>query len=736
MKIESNFGKSFVQMKQITLSLIFLTASAAAGIGQTVRPTPTPTPRDDGEVVKITTNLIQVDASVTDSNGDPVTGLTANDFEIYENGQKQKITTFSFVSGAAPPPSKAVAAANASDVPIPPAKVRPEQVRRTIALVVDDLMLSFQSAYYTRRALKKFVDDQMQDGDLVAIIRTGAGIGALQQFTSDKRLLYAAIEKVKWNPLGRAGTGAFAPIEPTPLELAKSIGDKNVSEEDLKEERDFLNSVDDFRSSQFATGTLGALRFIVKGMGELPGRKSVILFSDGFNLFSRDEHGFSDGGRVLEYLRQIVDLANRSSVVFYAIDGRGLQYTGPTAADDIRDPSPAAISAIYSDRSSELFDTQSGLVYLAKETGGFAFLNNNDLSGGVERVLNDQSYYLLGYEPDSDTFDPKTRRYNKFEIKVNQPGVSVRYRSGFFNVATGDVPRPSARLTPLQEITSALTSPFSLNEISLSLNSLFGSEPATGLFVRSLLHIDGKDLKFIDAPGGRKRAEIAILAASFGDNGVPVEQLGRNYTITVNGSGYQKIVESGFVYQFTFPVKKPGAYQYRVALRDTNGGKVGSASQFIEIPDLKKGLPTVSGIVLESFTEEQWKKASEANAALTADLTTDPMTDTSRRIFKQGSVLRYGFEIYNARLGPEKKPDLTIKIRVFRDDKLILDGQPTPFELLGQADMATLKSAGAISLSKGMPAGDYVMQVIVTDNLARSRKRIATQFVQFEVTGP
>ena len=75
-----------------------------------------------------------------------------------------------------------------------------------MALVVDDLGLSFESAYYVRRALKKFLDQQMQPDDLVAIMRTGGGIGALQQFTSDKRQLYAAVEKVKWNPSGRGGS--------------------------------------------------------------------------------------------------------------------------------------------------------------------------------------------------------------------------------------------------------------------------------------------------------------------------------------------------------------------------------------------------------------------------------------------------------------------------------------------------------------------------------------------------
>src|SRR5918912_27660 len=93
----------------------------------------------------------------------------------------------------------AVAAARKAPtaMPVPPVRLRPEQVRRTIALVVDDLGLSFESTAFVRQALKKFVDQQLQPGDLVAIIRTAGGIGALQQFTSDKRQLYAAIESIR-----------------------------------------------------------------------------------------------------------------------------------------------------------------------------------------------------------------------------------------------------------------------------------------------------------------------------------------------------------------------------------------------------------------------------------------------------------------------------------------------------------------------------------------------------------
>ena len=716
-------------MKKFILAPFFILALAFAAVAQ--KPSPTP-PADD--VVKISTTLIQLDVIVTDSKGNVVKGLNPEDFEVYENGEKQKITNFSFVSSVKEKTETVKKQNDKVAVPVPPAELKPEQVKRTMALVVDDLSLSFQSAYYVRRALKKFVDEQMQDGDLVAIIRTGAGIGALQQFTSDKRQLYAAIEKVKWNPTGRGGVGAFAPIRDN-----DRIVNPDETEEDREARRSFERGFEDFRGSYFATGTLGALRFIVTGMKELPGRKSVILFSDGFKILQKDEQGFTEGGMVLQFLRQLVDTANRASVVFYTIDARGLVTTGLSAEDDVN-ASPERLQEILSDRSNELFDTQAGLTYLAQQTGGFAVINNNDISSGVRRVLDDQSYYLIAYEPDSDTFDPKIRRFNKIDIKVKNKDLKVRYRSGFFNVADGgSVPVANTNQNPTQQIASALTSPFAVNDISLRLNALFGNSAAQGSFMRPLLHINAQDLKFTDEPNGNKKAVFEILAVTFGENGTAIDQLSRSYTIQVNSEIYQKILKNGFVYHFILPIKKPGAYQFRVAIRDAQAGKVGSASQFIEVPNLEKENLTLSGIVLENLTEKQW----EAFAAATPDLSSNqpkqssdapnPMNDTSLRRFKRGTILRYGFEIYKAKLDAAKKPNLINQIRIFRDGKLLLEGKPTPVDVTGQTDLERIKYTGAVNLAAAMQAGDYILQIVVTDNLAKEKNKISTQFIQFEV---
>src|SRR5437763_5738949 len=203
----------------LPLWLLLLLASSAFA-QQTGTPPPPPAPQqtpkpEDVDVVRITTNLVQVDAVVTDSKGKLVTDLKPEEIEIFEDGRKQKITHFSLslepATATAEPETKSKTAVTNAP-PLSLNRLKPEDVRRTIAIVVDDLGLSFESTYYVRRALKKFVDEQMRPGDLVAIIRTSGGMGALQQFTVDKRQLYAAIDRVKFYPAGRSGVSAFAPV--------------------------------------------------------------------------------------------------------------------------------------------------------------------------------------------------------------------------------------------------------------------------------------------------------------------------------------------------------------------------------------------------------------------------------------------------------------------------------------------------------------------------------------------
>ena len=144
--------------------------------------------------------------------------------------------------------------------------------------------------------------------------------------------------------------------------------------------------------------------------------------------------------------------------------------------------------------------------------------------------------------------------------------------------------------TPQAQLENALVSPFAVSGIDLRMNALFGNEAKEGSFVRSLLHINANDLKFTDEKDGTKKAVIEVLAMSFGDNGQIVDQLAKSYAITAKPGEMKTLLAEGVIYNFAFPVKKPGPYQYRVAIRDAQGGRVGSASQFIEVPNLSKSV--------------------------------------------------------------------------------------------------------------------------------------------------
>jgi len=726
------YGGYLMKRAARTAAAIIFLSSLALAQQPVPRPAPTPTVTNENEVVKISTNLIQLDVSVTDATGKVIRDLRREEIEIYENGVKQEITGFSFISArpgeaAARPPNR-----GETGVTPPSPGITREQVHRTIAIVVDDLALSLESINQTKRALRQFVEQQMEAGDLVAIIRTGAGIGSLQQFTADKQRLFAAIERLKWNLLGTGGASAFGQVELFSIENQTISSESGLSPEQLAEESNRLIAFSDFRRSVFAAGTLGAIQFVIRGMSELPGRKSVVMFSDGFRLFERDRDGTPRAGRVMERMRRVVDQANRASVVFYTIDPRGLAITGLTAADDTKRMTTAGMRAVVNLRRDTLAETQAGLTFLARETGGFAVLNNNDLSGGVRRALEDQSYYLIGYEPEASTFDPKQSKFNQIEVKVLRKGSEVRHRSGFFNVAGGPEASPivPAAATPQAKLEAALNSPFMVNGLTLRLNSLYGTAEPGGPYVRSLLHIDAKELQFTDLSNGMKEASFDVLAACFGENGEIADQIGRRYTLTITPEVQKKVLKDGFVYHFKFPVKSPGAFQYRVAIRDSKSDRLGTASQFLAVPDVSKGELTLSSVVLENITAEDYERSWNPTSPL---IPTDPMTDTALRRVRPGTVLRYAFEIYNAQLDSASSPKMQIKTRVFREGKLILDSPPKPFGLLGQTDLKHLRAFGAIGIGKQMDPGDYTLQITVTDELARGKGKTAGQVVHFEV---
>lgn len=697
------------------------------GLAQAQQPTQTQKQADDGEVVRITTNLVQIDAVVTDKDGKPVTDLREEDFEIYEDGHPQQITNFSFISNG---PAAPADADNKREVaPSKPVQLSAEQVRRTIALVADDICITQVSVASIQGGLKKFVDQQMQPGDLVGIFSVRGGSGALQQFTSDKQQLYRAIKNLKWRPppIGNFCANAFNAAQADyTVQVPRNVTQGRTTFEDQKSRAQRLN--DEFYQEQLSSaGSVGTLRYLVRGLQDLPGRKSVVLFSEGLPVRLG-----SGSSLVLDSLKKLIDVANRAAVTIYTIDPRGVMDPSYImAADEVL---PDNTESLRQSRRESVIEAYNGLNYLAQQTGGLFRHDANDLSVPLKRMLVDQSgYYLIGYKPTDATFAKGADKFHHIEIKLKRAGLQVRSRSGFFGITTEEA-RPKARNAD-SPLYAALASPLTRSDVHTNILSLFGNDARTGSFIRALLHIDARDLKFTDEPNGRKKLVLDVAAVTFGEDNKLVDQFNRTHTIRMSETALNVVLKNGLSYTMDVPVKKPGAYQLRVAVRDGTTQRLGSASQFVQVPDLKKETLALSGIVVAEAKQDAapaWPPVVSAEDALAPVMSS---SELAVRDFQTGTILSYSYFIYNPRLDKQThQPQLTTKLRLYRDGKLVLDGKEIPFELGQQTDMTRLRDDEMIRINSQVEPGDYTLQVIVTDRLADEKRNTSTQWTDFTVT--
>ncbi len=744
-----------IQLLIATLVMFLVVAPIA---GQT--PSPSPTQQPD-EVVSVTTNLVQVDVVVTDKEGKQVTNLLPDDFEIVEDNKRQKITNFSYVAADSGSVSQPGAK---TDPSISPARLRPDQAHRTIALVVDDLGLSFDSIISVRQALKKFVDEQMQPNDLIAILRTSTGMGALQQFTSDKRQLYAAIERVRYYPAGRGGLSPFAPFSTR----------QDVFVDDSVQ---MINEMEEARAGNIAVGTIGALGYVVDGLRDLPGRKAVVFFSEAFRLFTTQGRN----QQLIQALRRLTDKANIASTVIYTIDASSLEPTSITARDSAAGaarynfnptdldqgsgfrsvpPPPARtversdttasiaaaaerdsvsafrrLEALSKQRDQQNFESQSVLSLLARDTGGLFINNTNDLSIGIRRAAEDQKgYYLIGFRPEQSVIDPATgrRRYRNLKVKVKNSNAQVRARNGFYGISTEEV--RSGRRTRDEQLIAALTSPFAAAGVDVRLTTLFDNEPTTGALLRSLINVDANDISFTKEADGSYKTVIDVVAINFGDNGRVVDEMANTKTINVSASAYQRVLQSGLSFALNIPIKQAGSYQLRVAIRDPVSERIGAASQYVEVPDLSKQRLALSGILISGTNQAVAASSSSAAGATASE--PDPQAGPAVRRLRQGMILNYAYTIYNAQLNSTGQPQLQTQMRLFRDGKPVFTGKTINYNASKQANMKQLDALGRILVGPDLTPGEYILQIVVTDILvknSKSRAATATQIIDMEI---
>lgn len=667
-------------------------------------------PEVDEKIVRLGVTLVQVDAIVTDRDGRPVKDLARDDFELLQDDRPQTITNCNFVIPKPLPATDPAVSATA-----PPVRLPPERVRRTIAIVVDDLS-SNESARAARDAVRAFVDDRLEPGDQIAIVQSRAGAGALQQFSANREELYAAIERIRYVPRARPEKDCDDGV---PNEVG-GPGARGLAEA--------------LRTDVFVRGTLGVLNFVVRGLRTLPGRKSVVLLSDGMPCALGDVDAAGvETSRVRRAVHSLIDLANRSAVAIYSIDVRGVLPLVASAEEPTnRYRRLMDLGDQLAGRRSTLFRSRDVLSQLADQTGGLFIYNTNDITDGLRRAVDDQrGYYLIGYVPEEPTFtSPEGRSaFHRISVRVKRPGLTVRARSGFYGYPD-EQPEVETRSVS-QRMVDAVISPFAASGVRMQVTPLFSIDPRGGPSVLCLIHVDARDLTFATERDDTRVARVDLVVVAFGDNGGMVSRQASTQEIRLKPDDYQRALRFGFDQTVTFPMKRAGAYSLRAAVRDVMSDRIGSAYQFIELPDVSDDELAMSGIVLSSDSvlvdvrgRNKQQKATQA----------EPPVSPAVRRFKGGDRVSYGFEIYNARRDKAtKRPALEMTVRVYRGGQLVLSNVVAPFDPGPQADWARVRVGRGLQLGEDMRPGSYVLEIAVRDVLAGAKVRTSSQWIDFDV---
>ena len=685
------------------------------------------------DVVRVTTQLVQTDVVVTDKSDQIVPDLKLQDFELFENGKKQDLQFLEFVSSDsnAPPRTEGLT----GSAKINPAGEDPgsrsltrESVKRAIAFVVDDVTIPHEDLTRVREMLSNFVDHQMLDGDLVAIIRTVGSNGLLDQFTSDKEILRRAIGQ-----LGARSVPpyvAFTGPDGRPIKLPGPNGMHDTREE-------IGDMTIDSGSAQIMQGAdegsnqvpraflaLSISNLLVDSLRRIPGRKNLVLLSGGLPMFDLSTDA-RFGGDIGQLFQQLTDNATRSGVVINTMDVRGLTTAG-AVAKFVDTPAKSALGggALGSMDESASFgraaDTtllgakplsltqQLTLSALAGQTGGLSVTNTNNFGAGLDKILNrSRAYYRLAYRP-SEPFDNK---FHKVEIKVRRSGVHTYTAEGYY--AREDKAR--GPVTKEAEIIKAATSPLAKRDLDVAAELQYKFLPTNQAQLDINAFIDARKLQFTKSDDGKHHASFDIAGFVFDQVGKNRGGISQTVNADLSEEEYQRALSNGISYTASTQAP-PGYYQVRLVVREVSTGKIGSVSRYFEVPDLSNKQLMMSSIVLYGMNPTGADK--------------NPQQLSPTRVVSRKQDLRYAVVVYNAKL-EGNKPAAKSQLMISQNGKLLFKEPEQPIQTPGSAAGQFIK-VGQLGLSKVNP-GRYVLTLVVTDPLADKKRQIISRSVDFTV---
>jgi VWFA-related protein len=524
---------------------------------------------------KSSAHLIVQTISVKDKSGKPIEGLTAKDFIVTENGQPQEIAFIEYQrldAGVRPKADGQSAAGSLEPVTQPLVSVplpgdQRYRGRRLIVLYIDLYNMAFFDQLRVYSNASNYVDSQMAPADMIAIMVFENGrVRVRQEFTDDKAALTAAIQALfvaadnKQNNTGvvtDAG-GAFG------------------------EDDDTFNLFSTDRQ-------LAALQNAVTGLGPLPELKTLIYFGSGLRLNGADN---------MAQLRATVNAAVRSNVTINPIDTRGLTAAPPMG--DATKKSPGGLGmfsgSIAQSATTRQLQSQDTYYALAKDTGGRAMFDNNDLSMGIVQAARAVTgYYMIGYYTTNTAADGRYRR-----LKVSLAADSdaeLSYRPGYYGAKDYSKFNETDRERQLEE---ALKAEDPITDIPMAVEVNYFQISGAEYFVPVSVRMPGSELTR-PRPSGDTRAVIDMIGEIKDEYGVTLRNSKDKLQFKLDAATAADVARRPLQYETGFSLL-PGSYVIKVLARDTTTGRIGTFIKNFVVPNLEREkikLP-ISTVVMSS----------------------------------------------------------------------------------------------------------------------------------------
>jgi VWFA-related protein len=686
-----------------------------------------PKPQDDDDVIRVKSNLVNIDVIVKDKKGKYISDLKAEDFTISENGVAQKIEFFD-----APLSNTGTTAGPAEPAAAP---------RNYVSLVLDSQTTDVTNVKQVREGAIRYVREQITEGDIVGVFSVTNGLQMLQPFTQDKAKLIATLEQLGNNPDSKnfeqkdlSGNidklREFLNSAPSNIDVSTPAGGAAMAR--IMIARRVLAQFVRLRTAlslQQSRPILAALAALAEGLRPIAGKKTLVLFSQGFVTPA-----------VLDWqVQSTIDIANRANVAIYIIDSAGLRAAAPASGALVPTTPLGGVSAITNQEErikavggETVFDNarQEGqtreydiLYRISGDTGGKFLKGNNDIGQGLERINQEiHSRYTLAYRSTNQNFDGSFR---KVKIEVRRPDVQIASRTGYYAIS----PEEIVLLSPAEK---KLLSNFAAVEnnpalpVSVSLSPFRSRE---GLYTVPLaIELPPSAVKF-ERKGDKQSMQLEVLGVLKQTPERVLSRLGGNFDVNLSENDYKQILANNIFYRQDLQLA-PGDYTLDVIVRDKISGKTTARRQQIVLPEPDAEFATTP-VVLSRYVEP----ASELppNPAELPDVFVHHkrlIRPSADRRFSVSDNLIMFLSVYNAANNTETgTPQVRVTVRLMKDgqpatkplDYVLTDVQNQPVPHLQFAEFIRLAS---------LAPGRYQLSIEAKDMVTR---KFTKQEAPFEI---